>query len=102
MAAFALNTAAFANGGGYSFGVRFTGSLAPFQATGVDQVRIVEEKLDIVLRRTEAAVEVRYLMKNFAEQPVSVRFGFPVEANFAEYDHSPEDRQQRASKLNES
>ncbi len=71
---------ALANGGGYSFGVSFTGSLAPFQAVGTEKVRILEEKLDIVLHRAEAAVVVRYAMQNLTSEPVTVRFGFPVEA----------------------
>lgn len=69
-----------ANGGGYSFGVRFTGGVAPFQATGTEHVRIEEEQLDIALRRTSAAVVVRYTMRNQTPAPVRVRFGFPVEA----------------------
>jgi hypothetical protein len=75
-------------------------------------VRIVDEKLDIALRRTDAAVEVRYVMKNLAERPVTVRFGFPVEANFVaddeaslspeDYDFDPENRQHRARKLSQA
>lgn len=71
---------ALANGGGYAFGVKLTGSVAPFQASGTEQVRILEENLDIVLRRMGASVTVRYAMKNLADVPVRVRFGFPVEA----------------------
>ncbi len=71
---------ALANGGGYAFGVTFTGSVAPFQASGTERVRVLEEKLDIGLRRTDASVVVRYTMKNVANEPVRVRFGFPVEA----------------------
>ncbi len=71
---------ALANGGGYAFGVTFTGSLAPFQASGTEHVRILEEQLGIDLRRTDASVVVRYTMKNLANQPARVRFGFPVEA----------------------
>ena len=82
---------ALANAGGYVFGVKFTGSLAPFQASGTECVRIVEENLDIDLRRTDASVVVRYTMRNFAESPMSVRFGFPVEAN--PRDESWEDEQ---------
>jgi hypothetical protein len=71
---------ALANGGGYSFGVTFTGSVAPFQASGTEKVRIVDEKLDIALGRSKAVVAVRYEMQNVTDQPVTVRFGFPVEA----------------------
>jgi hypothetical protein len=69
-----------ANGGGYTFGVQFTGSVAPFQAAGTEQVRIEEEKLDVALRRGAAAVTVRYTMRNQTSAPARVRFGFPVEA----------------------
>ena len=71
---------ALANGAGYSFGVQFTGSVAPFQAPGTESVRVQQEQLDIRLRRTDAAVQVRYVMKNVAKEPMKVRFGFPVEA----------------------
>lgn len=81
-----ITAAAMANGGGYSFGVKFTGSLAPFQASGTQQVQILEEKLDINLRRTDADVVVRYTMRNVANKPAQVKFGFPVEAT-----HSDED-----------
>src|SRR5437867_12115273 len=75
-----VGRAALANGGGYSFGVKFPGALAPFQAFGTQNVRILEEKLEIDLRRTEAAVLVRYTMQNQSKHPVTVKFGFPVEA----------------------
>ena len=69
-----------ANGGGYAFGVDFTGSVAPFQAAGTENVQITVEKLDIALGRTDAGVVVKYEMMNFSSEPVRVRFGFPVEA----------------------
>lgn len=69
-----------ANGGGYTYGVEFTGSIAPFQPSGTEHVRIEEEQLEIVLRRTYAAVTVRYTMRNVTAAPAKVRFGFPVEA----------------------
>jgi hypothetical protein len=72
---------ALANGGGYSFGVTFTGAIAPFQASGTEKVRIMDEKLDVTLRRGDAAVVVRYVMQNVTDQPAKVRFGFPVEAD---------------------
>lgn len=72
---------ALANGGGYSFGISLTGSVAPFQASGTENVQILEEQLDIRLRRTDAVVVVRYSMKNASNQEVRVRFGFPVEAS---------------------
>jgi hypothetical protein len=72
---------ALANGGGYSFGVTFTGSVAPFQASGTENVRILDERLDVTLRRTDATVVVRYAMRNVTDQPATVKFGFPVEAD---------------------
>jgi hypothetical protein len=71
-----------ANGGGYAFGVTFTGGIAPFQAMGTENVQILDEQLDIQLRRLDAAVVVRYSMRNPSDQPVKVRFGFPVEASW--------------------
>ncbi len=69
-----------ANGGGYSYGVHFTGSVAPFQASGTEHVRIRQEVLTVRLQRTQAAVRVWYVMENVSATPVKVRFGFPVEA----------------------
>lgn len=81
---------ASANGGGYRFGLEFTGSVAPFQATGTESVTILDEDLDIALGRRSAAVTVRYQMRNGTGQPVTVRFGFPVEvARGAEMYESP-------------
>jgi hypothetical protein len=94
---------ALANGGGYSFGVTFTGSVAPFQASGTEHVRILEEKLDVDLRRTDASVAVRYTMKNVAGEPVRVRFGFPVEARPRDEDElggdEPQSPEQRRKDL---
>ena len=39
---------ALANGGGYASGVKFTGSVAPFQPEGCEKVQIVKEHLDIL------------------------------------------------------
>ena len=69
----------FANGGGYATGLNFTGSVAPFEAEGVDRVMIVRENLDIVLGADSAEVRVRYEMKNLMTSTAKVRFGFPVE-----------------------
>jgi hypothetical protein len=75
-----LTGSALANGGGYTTGVKFTGSVAPFQPEGTEQVQIVKENLDIVLNGKSAAVQVRYEMKNAGGSAAKVRFGFPVEA----------------------
>ena len=80
LAAWLWAPVALANGGGYAFGVDFTGTVAPFQPSGAQHVQIMEEKLDIELRRTDALVVVRYTMKNSSGRAVRVRFGFPVEA----------------------
>ncbi|BCU76361.1 hypothetical protein llg_10760 [Luteolibacter sp. LG18] len=74
-----LAAPAWGNGGGYRFGVDFTGGISPFEPSGTENVRILDEKLDIRLEADHAKVEVRYRMKNEADSSVKVRFGFPVE-----------------------
>ena len=69
----------FANGGGYHYGVKFTGSIAPFTAVGTENVQILDEKLDIILGEKLAKVSVLYKMKNVTDKRVKVKFGFPVE-----------------------
>ncbi len=69
-----------ANGGGYTAGVKFTGSVAPFQPEGCEKVQIRKEDLNIVLGEKSAAVTVRYEMQNVSGDAVKARFGFPVEA----------------------
>ena len=69
-----------ANGGGYASGVKYTGSVAPFQPEGCEKVQIVKEHLDILLGEKSAAVTVRYEMQNVSGDTAKVRFGFPVEA----------------------
>ena len=68
------------NGGGYQYGVEFTGGVAPFEPTGVEKVQILEEKLNIVIDDDEAEVEVNYVMKNLGKSSELVTFGFPIEA----------------------
>src|SRR5512142_2318295 len=92
-------TTARANGGGYDYGVQFTGSVAPFQASGTEHVRIEEEHLDVALRRTQAIVTVRYTMRNVSGKPVKVRFGFPVEAITLETGDCDSDAEQAACRL---
>lgn len=70
---------ALANGGGYSYGIEFTGGIRPFEPKGVENISIEEETLDIFLHAKHADVEVRYRMKN-AGSKQKVRFGFPVES----------------------
>ncbi|MGJ8672407.1 NADase-type glycan-binding domain-containing protein [Rubritalea sp.] len=69
----------FGNGGGYHYGIKFTGGISPFSAEGVENVQIIDEKLDIHLLPNHATVQVRYLLKNISDQSASVKFGFPVE-----------------------
>ena len=68
------------NGGGYRYGVQFTGSVAPFEPTEVEHVQIIDEQLSIALGDESADVEVRYVMKNVINRRVKVTFGFPIEA----------------------
>lgn len=74
-----LCASVFGNGGGYHYGIKFTGGISPFSAEGVEHVQIIDEKLDIHLLANHAAVQVRYLLKNISDKSVSVKFGFPVE-----------------------
>lgn len=69
-----------ANGGGYSFGAEFSGSVAPFQPSGTEYVAILEEDLQIELRRGVSFVTVRYKMQNQSSKSRKVRFGFPAES----------------------
>ncbi|WP_018968899.1 NADase-type glycan-binding domain-containing protein [Rubritalea marina] len=75
----ALSAALFANGGGYSHGIAFTGSLAPFTAEGTENVQIMDEQLTIDLYPDFARVKVRYEMHNVSGKSTKVTFGFPVE-----------------------
>lgn len=70
----------WANGGGYHHGVKFSGTVAPFEPEGTENVQIIDEVLDIELGESSARVSVRYRMKNLADARSKVRFGFPVEA----------------------
>lgn len=72
-----------ANGGGYfRGGVARTGDVELFEPSEVEKIRILDEKLTVAFGREEAAVEVRYLMRNETGKKVKVRFGFPVEELF--------------------
>lgn len=74
-----LSSMVFGNGGGYHYGVKFTGTVAPFTAEGTENVQILDEKLDIILGDDAAKVSVLYKMKNVTDKKVKVKFGFPVE-----------------------
>jgi hypothetical protein len=69
-----------ANGGGFRYGVEFTGGVAPFEPSGTERVQIIDEKLDITLYEGDAEVHVRYVMKNITGRKAKVTFGFPLEA----------------------
>jgi hypothetical protein len=72
-----------ANGGGFfRGGVARAGDLELFEPAEVEKIRILDEKLTVELGKEEAAVEVRYLMRNETGKKVTVRFGFPVEELF--------------------
>lgn len=76
---FALVVGVFGNGGGYDLGLKFSGGIAPFTAEGTEHVRILDEKLDVVLMEDYADVTVRYEMVNEKDGNARVKFGFPVE-----------------------
>ncbi|MBP6784712.1 MAG: discoidin domain-containing protein [Verrucomicrobiales bacterium] len=82
LAMFTIGAGPFAlgNGGGYSGGgVSETGAITGFEPSGTGTVQIAEENLEILLKRDQAVVEVRYLLKNTKAASATVRFGFPVE-----------------------
>ncbi len=83
-----------ANGGGYfRGGVENTGDIAGFEPQATENIRLLDEKLDIKVGKESAKVEVRYLMKNVTDKRVKVRFGFPVEeARNPELMGLPEDK----------
>ena len=73
----------FGNAGGYfRGGVETTGDVHGFEPSATQTIRIVDEKLTVVLGSQEADVEVRYLMRNETTKRSTVRFGFPVEESF--------------------
>lgn len=72
-----------ANGGGYfRGGIETTGDMAGFEPEATGQIRMVDEKLTVSLRKDEAGVDIQYLMRNETDKKVKVRFGFPVEELF--------------------
>ncbi|MDB9741215.1 hypothetical protein OAB00_00005 [Akkermansiaceae bacterium] len=78
-----------ANGGGYRYGIDFTGGIAPFSSEGTEAVEILDEKLDIFLGAEEAKVRVVYKMKNTSDKKQKVKFGFPVENVTSEWIEIP-------------
>lgn len=79
----ALSVPAHANGGGYfRGGVSQTGDITGFEPKSTEHIRILDEKLTVDLGSAEAAVDIRYRMRNESGRKVKVRFGFPVEESF--------------------
>lgn len=88
----ATAAAVLANGGGYSRGgLESAGDVVGFEPKDTEKVRILDEKLTVLLGPRSAEVEVRYLMRNETAKKVKVRFGFPVEESFDndEYQYIP-------------
>lgn len=83
---------ALANGGGYyRGGVETAGDVTGFEPSNTENVRILDEKLTVLLGPRQADVVVHYRMRNETKKKVTVRFGFPVEESFDEdvYDQIP-------------
>ena len=66
------------NGGGYYFGIKETGTLAPFQPQGLERIQIKTEVLKIKLFADYAKVSVYYEFENSGDK-TEIVFGFPVE-----------------------
>lgn len=76
-------TTVLGNGGGYDRGgLESAGDVAGFEPKHTEKIRILDEKLTVLLGPKSADVEVRYLMRNETAAKVKVRFGFPVEESF--------------------
>ena len=91
--------AVLANGGGYHYGVKFTGAIAPFTSEGTEQVQILDEKLDIQLHAEHAVVNVRYIMQNVSGKKAKVKFGFPVEQVVNQWDFQPVEELEKKAAL---
>jgi hypothetical protein len=68
-----LASQAHANVGGY-----YRRALGGFDPSATNRIRIIHEHLTIHLRPTAADVEVRYVMRNQTDVPMTARFGFPM------------------------
>lgn len=73
MFGWAAGTMAWANGGGYSSGIRSVGA---FQPINVEQVEMVSEDLSIDLHVEFAEVHIEYVLHNPGKK-VNVKAGFP-------------------------
>jgi hypothetical protein len=76
---------ALGNGGGYVRGGATGGSLQGFEPVATEHIRILDEQLTAELGPAEAAVTVRYLMRNETAKRVKVKFGFPVEESLDDH-----------------
>lgn len=75
--------ALWANAGGYfRGGVESSGTLGGFEPRQLQNVKILDEKLEVVMRENRAEVDVRYVLRNETDKRVRVRFGFPIEESF--------------------
>ncbi|MCU0780483.1 MAG: DUF4424 domain-containing protein [Akkermansiaceae bacterium] len=93
----AAGGAAMANGGGYeSGGVTRAGDVAGFEPKATELVLMLDEKLTIDLGPQEAAVDIRYLMRNLTDRKVTVTFGFPVEESVSRTDFGDPAKQPKA------
>ena len=70
-----------------------------FEPKDTEKIRILDEKLVVILGAKEADVEVRYLMRNETDKKVKVRFGFPVEESSSRSDFFPEVEKQETAKV---
>lgn len=89
---------AWCNGGGYARGGAAGGDVQGFEPVATEHIRIVDEQLTATLGPNEAAVEVRYLMRNETAKRVKVKFGFPVEESPDDDMMGPNDSQRAPSK----
>lgn len=77
-------------GGYYRGGVESAGNVQGFEPAATEHIRILDEKLTVVLGSREADVEIRYQMHNETAKRITVRFGFPVEESFDDSNYTPE------------
>lgn len=95
-----VTSIALANGGGYyRGGVETAGDVTGFEPSNTENIRILDEKLTVLLGPKHAEVEVRYLMRNESPKKTTVRFGFPVEESVDGSDFDEKQMQPNPEKL---
>lgn len=72
---------ALGNGGGYSIDGTKSGSILPFDMEDIAAVAMETENLEIDLGMRGASIRVDYRLRNTRNEPVKVRFGFPMESS---------------------